>query len=218
MMKRGYKVEEFIEKIQKLKAVRPDISVSSDFIVGFPGETEEDFLQTLNLVATIGFDTSFSFIYSPRPGTPAAKLHDGVDMAVKKERLQRLQHRLLQQATLISESMVGTIQPILITGFAKKQSHLLSGRTENNRVVNFEGDPSSIGQIHKVRITEALPNSLRGEIQEFPLGTPSCDLKLRPSQAWARSQGGESSLPLENPPSEGCQREPLGEICNSHEG
>lgn len=163
MMKRGYKVEEYIEKMQQLKAVRSDITISSDFIVGFPSETEEDFMATMDLVAEIGFDNSFSFIYSARPGTPAAKLHDGVEMAVKKERLQRLQDRILQQAGAISREMIGTTQQVLITGRAKKQADLIAGRTENNRVVNLVGDLSLVGSIIPVRITEALPNSLRGE-------------------------------------------------------
>ncbi len=164
MMKRGYKVETFIERINQLKAVRPDISISSDFIIGFPTETDEDFMQTMDLVADIGFDTSFSFIYSQRPGTPAAKLHDGVAMDVKKQRLQLLQARINQQAADISRSMVGKIETVLITGTAKKQDDLISGRTENNRVVNFAGSKDLIGGIVKVKITEALPNSLRGEL------------------------------------------------------
>ncbi len=166
MMKRGYQVEEFIEKIDQLKKIRPTISVSSDFIIGFPGETDEDFQQTMDLVEKIHFDASFSFIFSPRPGTPAAKLHDNVPMDIKKQRLQILQSRLQRQANIISESMVNTTESILVTGHAKKNPEDMSGRTENNRVVNFKGKPELIGQFVKVNITEARPNSLRGEYLE----------------------------------------------------
>lgn len=171
MMKRGYTAKHYIEQITKLRHIRPDISVSSDFIVGFPSETEEDFLQTMDLITTIGFDTSFSFIYSPRPGTPAAKLHDGVSEETKKQRLALLQHRLIQQANTISEAMLGTTVPVLVTGQAKKHAGQLASRTENNRVVNFYGDASLIGQIVDLRITEVLPNSLRGELYPSALKT-----------------------------------------------
>lgn len=164
MMKRGYQIEEFIEKMEKLRAIHPGISISSDFIVGFPGETDEDFQQTMDLVERIHFDNSFSFIYSPRPGTPAAKLHDNISMETKKKRLQILQSRLQRQANIISESMVGTTQTLLVTGHSKKSDNQISGRTENNRVVNFDGDPALVGQFVDVKITEALPNSLRAEL------------------------------------------------------
>ncbi len=163
-MKRGYTALEFKSKIRRLRKVRPDICVSSDFIIGFPGETNADFEDTMNLIHDIGFDTSFSFIYSPRPGTPAAQLPDDVSMDVKKQRLSILQNRILLNAKEISEKMVGTTQMILVTGPSKKNPDELSGRTENNRVVNFKGDPNSIGQLVKVTVTESRPNSLRGEV------------------------------------------------------
>lgn len=161
-MKRNYTALEYKSKIRKLRKVRPDISISSDFIVGFPGETEEDFQATLNLIHDIGFDTSYSFIYSKRPGTPAAALPDDVPLETKKERLRVLQNRLLLQAAGISQSMVNKVEAVLVTGVSKKHSHELSGRTENNRVVNFEGQEDLIGKIISIRITEARPNSLRG--------------------------------------------------------
>lgn len=164
MMKRGYTVERYIEQIAKLRAIRPHISISSDFIVGFPDETEEDFLATMSLIEHIGFDTSFSFIYSPRPGTPAAKLHDGVSETEKKRRLAILQHRIIQHALTISQAMVGTTVPVLVTGKAKKHQGQLAARTENNRVVNVYGDEKLIGSIINVLITAAEPNSLRGEL------------------------------------------------------
>lgn len=164
LMKRGYTALEYKAKIRKLRKVRPNIRVSTDLIVGFPGETEEDFQQTLNLVEEIGFDTSFSFIYSPRPGTPAASLTDLLPMELKKERLQRLQTKLLQQAASFSKAMIGTTENILVTGVAKKSERQLSGRTECNRVVNFIGRHDLIGKFVDVHIKEALPNSLRGEL------------------------------------------------------
>lgn len=164
-MKRGYTALEYKSKIRRLRQVRPDISISSDFIIGFPGETDDDFAATMDLIHAIGFDHSFSFIYSPRPGTPAAQLPDTVSMDVKKQRLAILQQRILQNAMQISKSMIGTIQPILVTGPSKKDSKILSGRTENNRVVNFSGDPALIGNLVSVKITESLPNSLRGIVQ-----------------------------------------------------
>lgn len=163
-MKRNYTSLEYKSKIRKLKKVRPGISLSSDFIIGFPGETEKDFEDTMNLIHDIGFDHSFSFIYSPRPGTPAANLPDDVPMETKKKRLSILQMRIKQQAMAISESMVGTTQTLLITGISKKDPNQLSGRTENNRVVNFNGPAELIGKLIPVKITEALPNSLRGEM------------------------------------------------------
>lgn len=164
-MKRGHAAEEYRAKIARLRAIRPNISLSSDFIIGFPGETEDDFNDTMKLIADIGFDHSFSFIYSARPGTPAAQLDDDTPDAVKKERLQRLQHRILQQANQISRQMVGSTQRILVGGVSKKDPGQLQGRTENNRVVNFSStNQSLIGNFVDVLITEALPNSLRGEL------------------------------------------------------
>jgi tRNA-2-methylthio-N6-dimethylallyladenosine synthase len=162
-MKRGHTVLEYKSKIRRLRKIRPDISMSSDFIVGFPGETDEDFEATMNLIAEIGFDHSFSFIFSARPGTPAADLPDDTPMAQKKERLQVLQHRISQQAMEISRRMVGNVESVLVTGFSKKDPGQLQARTENNRVVNFTAGPELIGQFVDVRITEALPNSLRGQ-------------------------------------------------------
>lgn len=163
-MKRGYTALEFKSKMRRLIKVRPGISITSDFIIGFPGETEADFAATMNLIHDIGFDNSFSFIYSPRPGTPASQLPDDVPMEVKKNRLRILQERLLLNTKKISESMVGNIEKILVSGPSKKNALELSGRTENNRVVNFKGSFDLVGQIIPVKITEALPNSLRGEI------------------------------------------------------
>ncbi len=164
LMKRGHTALEYKSKIRRLRALRPDISMSSDFIVGFPGETDADFEATMNLIADIGYDHSFSFIYSPRPGTPAAELPDDTDMAVKKQRLSILQQRVLQQAQGISRRMVGGTERILVEGPSKKDVMELAGRTENNRVVNFVGGPELIGQFADVRITEAYTNSLRGEL------------------------------------------------------
>lgn len=162
LMKRGYNVQTFCKKIEQLRQVRPDISITSDFIIGFPGESEQEFLDTLSLVQTIGFDGAFSFIYSVRPGTPSAKLSDGVSQEIKEERLKILQYRLKQQMNRLSQCMVGTIQSVLVEGPSKKDSKFLQGRTENNRVVNFKGDLSQMGQLVLILITEALPNSLRG--------------------------------------------------------
>jgi tRNA-2-methylthio-N6-dimethylallyladenosine synthase len=163
MMKRGHMAVEYKAKIARLRQVRPDLTLSSDFIVGFPGETEADFEQTLKLIEEIGFDHSYSFIYSRRPGTPAADLPDDVPLAVKQQRLERLQQLINTQAQRISRQMVGGIQRILVERPAKKDPAQLAGRTENNRVVNFDGPAELIGQFVEVRITEALPNSLRGE-------------------------------------------------------
>lgn len=164
LMKRNHTVLEYKSIIRKLRAIRPNISISSDFIVGFPGETDKDFEDTMKLIDEIGFDHSFSFIYSARPGTPAAELNDDTPMAVKKERLAILQARILQHANSISEAMVGTIEPVLVTGVSKKDPGELQGRTENNRVVNFRAGRDVTGQIVDMRITAALPNSLRGEL------------------------------------------------------
>jgi tRNA-2-methylthio-N6-dimethylallyladenosine synthase len=164
LMKRGHTALEYKQKMRKLRAVRPDISLSSDFIVGFPGETDADFEKTMNLIAEVGFDQSFSFIYSARPGTPAAGLADDTPMAVKKQRLQLLQARINQQAMAISRSMVGSTRTVLVEKPSRKDPRQLSGRTENMRWVNFDADPSCIGQFVDVVITEALPNSLRGRL------------------------------------------------------
>ena len=162
-MKRGHTVLEYKATIRALRKIRPNISLSSDFIIGFPGETETDFAATMKLIEDIGFDTSFSFIYSARPGTPAAELRDEVPETVKKQRLHILQARIAQQAQQISESMVGTQQRILVTGPAKKDPGQLSGRTENNRVVNFACENGAlIGQFAEVEITAAYTNSLLG--------------------------------------------------------
>ncbi len=162
-MKRGHTVLEYKSKIRRLRKLRPNISISSDFIIGFPGETEADFAATMKLVEEIGFDNSFSFVYSARPGTPAAELPDNTDENTKKQRLQVLQGRINQHARLISEGMVGNREKILVTGVSKKDPGQLQGRTENNRVVNFSSaDQGMIGQFVEVDILEALPNSLRG--------------------------------------------------------
>ena len=162
LMKRGHTVLEYKQKIRRLREVRPDISLSSDFIVGFPGETDKDFEATMDLIADVGFDQSFSFIFSARPGTPAANLPDDTPLQVKKQRLQILQARINQQAQAISEAMVGTTQRVLVEKVSKKSARQVTGRTENNRWVNFDADRSVIGQFVDVIITEALPNSLRG--------------------------------------------------------
>ncbi len=164
MMKRGHSVLEYKRIIRRLREVRPDISISSDFIVGFPGETEADFAATMKLIDQVGFDHSFSFIYSARPGTPAATLPDEVPLEEKKRRLATLQERIAEQAGGISRAMVGTVQRVLVEGLSRRDPRQLAGRTENNRVVNFDGDPALIGQFAEVKITEALPNSLRGEL------------------------------------------------------
>lgn len=164
MMKRGHKAADYIEKVRRLREARPGLSLSSDFIIGFPGETEADFEATMNLIEEVGFDTSFSFIYSARPGTPAAALADDIPQAEKKLRLGRLQKRIQQMATAISESMVGSVQTILVDRPSRKDPGEMSGRTENNRVVNFAGNEDLLGQFVEVTITAALPNSLRGEL------------------------------------------------------
>jgi tRNA-2-methylthio-N6-dimethylallyladenosine synthase len=162
-MKRGHTALEYRAKIRRLREVRPDISLSSDFIVGFPGESEEDFAATLRLIEEIGFDQSFSFIFSRRPGTPAADFPDEVPLQVKQQRLAHLQNMINHQAQRISRQMVGSVQRVLVERPARKNPQQLAGRTENNRVVNFAGPAALIGQFVDVRITEALPNSLRAE-------------------------------------------------------
>lgn len=161
-MKRGYTILEYKDKIRRLKKVRPDISLSSDFIVGFPGESESDFEATMNLIHELDFDLSYSFIYSARPGTPAAQLPDSVSMDIKKKRLAILQERITANARRKSLQMIGKQELVLVTGFSLKDKTRLSGRTESNRVVNFQGPPQAMGKIVAVTITEALSNSLRG--------------------------------------------------------
>ncbi len=163
-MRRGYTTLEYKSIIRKLRKVRPDISVASDFIVGFPGETDADFEATLKLVEEVNFDASFSFIFSPRPGTPAAELDNDVAPEIAKQRLERLQAQLQRQAEAISATMVGAVQRVLVEGVSKKDARELSGRTDNNRVVNFAGNPRLIGTLVDVTVTAALPHSLRGEI------------------------------------------------------
>jgi tRNA-2-methylthio-N6-dimethylallyladenosine synthase len=164
LMKRGHTVLEYKQKIRRLRALRPDISLSSDFIVGFPGETDRDFDATMQLIEELEYDQSFSFIFSPRPGTPAASFPDDLAPQVKKERLTRLQERVSAQAARISSRMVGTVQRILVEGPSKRNQSELAGRTENNRVVNFDGDTRLVGRFADVVITEALSNSLRGRV------------------------------------------------------
>jgi tRNA-2-methylthio-N6-dimethylallyladenosine synthase len=163
-MKRGYTVLEFKSLARKLKAARPDLSLSSDFIVGFPGETDEDFEKTMDLIKELNFDNSFSFIYSPRPGTPAASMADTTPHEVKLARLLRLQKTIDAQAMAISEAMVGSIQRVLVESRARKNAQELAGRTANNRIVNFLGHERLLDRFIDVRITAALPHSLRGEI------------------------------------------------------
>ncbi|MDP6551923.1 MAG: tRNA (N6-isopentenyl adenosine(37)-C2)-methylthiotransferase MiaB [Arenicellales bacterium] len=167
-MKRRYQVADYEAIIADLREARPDLSLSSDFIVGFPGESADDFNATMALIERVGFDHSFSFIYSARPGTPAAALADDVPMEEKRERLSRLQALIDSQAGAISAGMVGTHQCILVDGVSRKNAGQLSGRTENNRVVNFAGDQVAIGDFVEVRVTEALPNSLRAEVAGAP--------------------------------------------------
>jgi tRNA-2-methylthio-N6-dimethylallyladenosine synthase len=163
-MKRGYTVLEYKSIIRRLRAARPDVSITSDFIVGFPGETEADFERTMTLIEDVGFDGSFSFVYSSRPGTPAADLTDDTPQSLKLERLRRLQAATDAHAQRISQSMVGSMQRVLVEGPSRKDPAELAGRTENNRVVNFAGAPRLIGQLVDLRITSALPHSLRGEL------------------------------------------------------
>jgi len=161
LMERKHKVDLYVERINKLRKFRPDISISSDFIVGFPGETDLDFQETLDLIDIIGFDQSFSFIFSPRPNTPAANMEDNISYKIKLNRLNQLQSRINNNARHISQNMVGSDQIVLVEKKSKKAKNQLAGRTENNRWVNFDGDESLIGQLIELRITEALPNSLR---------------------------------------------------------
>jgi tRNA-2-methylthio-N6-dimethylallyladenosine synthase len=166
-MKRGYTALEYKSIIRRLRQVRPDIAISSDFIVGFPGETEQDFNALMKFIDDIGYDHSFSFLFSPRPGTPAANLEDHTPHEVKQERLQRLQAVIVENTRRYSQQMVGSVQRILVEGPARKNAQELQGRSENNRVVNFDGGPNGarlIGQMIPVRITEAYANSVRGEL------------------------------------------------------
>ncbi|MCZ6710567.1 MAG: tRNA (N6-isopentenyl adenosine(37)-C2)-methylthiotransferase MiaB, partial [Gammaproteobacteria bacterium] len=165
LMKRGHHVVDYIDKIARLREVRPNISLSSDFIVGFPGETDADFQATMDLIDEIGFDTSFSFLYSARPGTPASGLSDETSDSTKKQRLAILQERVRRRAGDISSNMVGSVQTVLVSGVSRKDARQLQARTENNRVVNFtSSDAGLIGGFVEVEITEALPNSLRGRL------------------------------------------------------
>ncbi len=168
MMKRGHMAVEYKSRIRKLRQIRPDISMSSDFIIGFPGETAEDFEDTMNLINELRFDHSFSFIYSARPGTPAANLPDDVSLEVKKQRLQILQSRINQFSQEYSRAMIDTVQHVLVERVSRKNDKEIAGRTENNRVVNFAGSQNLIGQFVDVRITGVRPNSLRGELLACP--------------------------------------------------
>jgi tRNA-2-methylthio-N6-dimethylallyladenosine synthase len=161
-MKRNYTAMEYRSIIRRLRAARPGISISSDFIVGFPGETDDDFQQTMKLIDDVRFDGSFSFIYSPRPGTPAANLRDDTPHAVKLARLQRLQKRIQEFSEEYSQAMVGTRQRVLVEGVSRKDAVELAGRTDNNRIVNFAGNPRLIGEFADLEITYAYPHSLRG--------------------------------------------------------
>ena len=171
LMKRSHSVYEYKSVICRLRAIRPDISISSDFIVGFPGETDSDFEQTMDLIEEIGFDHSFSFIYSPRPGTPATEMEDTVSHEVKQMRLARLQKRINDMSLQISRRMVGTVEPILVERPSRRNPSHLAGRTENNRVVNFNGAMDLVGRFVDLKITEAMPNSLRGELTETILAS-----------------------------------------------
>jgi len=164
LMKRGHTAFDYKSKIKRLRELRPDISISSDFIVGFPGESDEDFERTMELIEGVGFDHSFSFLFSARPGTPAAEYPDDIPLEIKQQRLERLQRRINDMAQQISRRMVGTVQRVLVERVSRKDSNQLAGRTENNRVVNFMGPQDLIGDFVQLTITEALPNSLRGEL------------------------------------------------------
>lgn len=163
-MKRGYTALEYKSIVRRLRAVRPNVSVTSDFIVGFPGETEEDFGQTMKLIEEVGFDASFSFIYSPRPGTPAARMPDATPHEVKLARLQKLQERIEAQADALSRAMLGSVQRVLVTGPARRGEQPLAARTDNNRVVNFPGDAGLINRMVRVKVTEVFPHTLGGEL------------------------------------------------------
>ena len=166
-MKRGHTAEQYKDIIRRLKIARPDITISSDFIVGFPGETDADFADTMHLIEEVGFDHSFSFIYSARPGTPASNLFDDTTDLIKKHRLAILQDVIISNARAINENMVGTVQRVLVDGVSKKSEQQISGRTENNRVVNFAGDKKYIGHFVDVEITDAWTNSMQGKLIGF---------------------------------------------------
>jgi tRNA-2-methylthio-N6-dimethylallyladenosine synthase len=178
-MKRGYTVLEYRSIARRLKQARADLSLTSDFIVGFPGETEADFAATLRLAADAGFDSSFSFVYSPRPGTPASEIQDSVSYPEKLARLQRLQAQIDSQARRISERMVGGVERVLVEGFSKKNAAELRGRTGNNRVVNFPGADALVGRFADLRITAALAHTLRGEVVESESKKSSVEEKQR---------------------------------------
>jgi len=163
LMKRGYSAQYYKDVVARLREARPDISLSSDFIIGFPGESDDDFEQTMALIEEIGFDQSFSFIYSQRPGTPAAELPDDVPMEIKKLRLARLQARINEMASAISASMIGSEQVVLVDGPSRKNPDELTGKTQNHRSVTFTGESGWIGRFVKVKITQGFVNSLRGE-------------------------------------------------------
>jgi len=166
LMKRGHTALEYKSIVRRLREVRPELCLSSDFIIGFPGETAVDFQATMDLIESVGFDHSYSFVFSPRPGTPAADLEDNVPMAEKKQRLELLQQRIDAMSNAISQSMLGSLQRVLVEGPSRRDSKQLRGRTDNNRVVNFSGNHALIGNFITVKITEALPNSLRGELPD----------------------------------------------------
>ncbi len=166
MMKRGHSAQEYLSKVQRLRAARPGLSLSTDIIVGFPSETDADFEATMELVGFADFDHAFSFVYSARPGTPAAKLADALPLEVKKQRLAILQDRVRARGDEFSRAMVGSVQRVLVERLSRKDAGQVAGRTDNNRWVNFTGEPELIGRFAEVRITEALPNSLRGELVE----------------------------------------------------
>jgi tRNA-2-methylthio-N6-dimethylallyladenosine synthase len=203
-MKRGYTALEYKSIIRRLRAARPDISISSDFIVGFPGETERDFEATLKLAAEIGFDDSYSFLYSPRPGTPAAELADDTPLQVKQARLARLQAQIEAQAGAISRAMIGSSQQVLIEGPAKKNPAELCGRSSNNRMVNFAGPQELIGRIADVRITAALAHSLRGECR-VPPSAGECRVPPSAGECRVPPSAGECRVP---PPAGDCRAAP----------
>ena len=165
-MKRGHTVLEYKSVIRRIRAMRPGICITSDFIVGFPGETEQDFEATMRLIDEIGFDNSFSYLYSPRPGTPAAEMHDDTPHEVKAARLKRLQDRIMEQESVVAQAMLGTVQRVLVEGMSKKDAQELAGRADNNHVVNFPGPSGLIGRFAEVRITQVVRHTLRGELVE----------------------------------------------------
>jgi tRNA-2-methylthio-N6-dimethylallyladenosine synthase len=167
-MKRGHTVLEYKSIIRRVRAARPDICITSDFIVGFPGETEQDFEATLKLIDEIGFDMSFSYLYSPRPGTPATEMRDDTPHEVKAARLKRLQDRITEQENGVAQAMLGTVQRVLVEGLSKKDASELAGRTDNNRVVNFRGAPGMIGRFVEVQVTQVVRHTLRGELVKQP--------------------------------------------------